>query len=183
MPKMPKQGASAAATLAAALAMLALLACAGGATRAQGRPLPTGIADPVSTDTGDPVVFSRVRQTGSRFVRLTALWHTIAPAAKPVLWNPANPLDPSYRWSQLDGAVRAAVQAGLTPLIQVYGAPSWANRCHIQNETDAPCNPDPKAFGDFARALARRYGGYVPSLPRVRYFQAENEPNLFLFFN
>ena len=182
MGPMPKQGASAAATLAAALAMLALPACLGGATPAHARPLATGIADPLSTDTGDPLVFSRVRQAGSRFVRLTALWHTIAPAARPVIWNPTSPLDPSYRWSQLDGEVRAAVQARLTPLIQVYGAPSWANRCQIQNDADAPCDPDPAAFGDFATALARRYDGSLPGLPRVRYFQAENEPNLFLFF-
>ena len=47
MRTMPKQGASAAATLA----MLALLACLGGATPAHGRPLATGIADPLATDT------------------------------------------------------------------------------------------------------------------------------------
>ncbi|MDQ3729669.1 MAG: hypothetical protein M3355_08765, partial [Actinomycetota bacterium] len=37
--------------------------------------------------------------------------------------------------------------------------------------------PDAEAYGDFARALASRYGD------QVRYYQAWNEPNIFSFLN
>ena len=46
---------------------------------------------------------------------------------------------------------------------------------------DGPTQPSPRAFGDFATAVARRYGGDVAGLPRVRYFQAWNEPNVSIF--
>jgi hypothetical protein len=38
--------------------------------------------------------------------------------------------------------------------------------------------PDPKALGAFATAIATRYGGSFQGLPRVRYWQLYNEPNL-----
>ncbi len=38
--------------------------------------------------------------------------------------------------------------------------------------------PDPVEFGLFAQALAKRYSGQTPGLPRVRYYQAWNEPNV-----
>jgi hypothetical protein len=45
------------------------------------------------------------------------------------------------------------------------------------------CDPDPAALAAFATAAARRYSGYFGGLPRVRYWQGLNEPNLSLFFN
>jgi hypothetical protein len=49
--------------------------------------------------------------------------------------------------------------------------------------TGAPCDPDPAKLAEFARAAARRYSGGFQTLPRVRYWQAQNESNLNLFFN
>ncbi len=37
-------------------------------------------------------------------------------------------------------------------------------------------------MADFGRAAAKRYDGTNPGLPRVRYWQPQNEPNLSLFF-
>ena len=81
--------------------------------------------------------------------------------------------------------VQAAVANGLTPvLLQIRIAPSWAQRCPAaQIDTGAPCDPDPAALAAFATAAARRYSGQFGGLPRVRYWQGLNEPNLSLFFN
>ena len=85
----------------------------------------------------------------------------------------------------MDTWVTNAVAAGLTPLLQVYYAPEWANRCESDPAfavTLPPCDPDPDAMADFGRAAAKRYDGTNPGLPRVRYWQPQNEPNLSLFF-
>ena len=44
-------------------------------------------------------------------------------------------------------------------------------------------NVDPRALADFAEAAARRFSGTFQGLPRVRYWQVWNEPNLSSFFN
>jgi hypothetical protein len=52
-----------------------------------------------------------------------------------------------------------------------------------ETETDPPCDPDPADLADFTTAAVRRYSGSFGDLPRVRYWQGLNEPNLSLFFN
>src|SRR5207302_6245250 len=54
-----------------------------------------------------------------------------------------------------------------------------------RNVQDGTWKPDPAQVGQFAKAAARRYDGRFPdpsqpgaTLPRVRYWQAWNEPNL-----
>lgn len=75
--------------------------------------------------------------------------------------------------------MRAIVAHGLTPFLTVTGAPSFAEGPHRPRSADpGSWKPDPKAFGQFARALASRYSGSFGGLPRVRYLQAWNEPNL-----
>ena len=94
-----------------------------------------------------------------------------------------------YDWAGTDAHVRDAVAAGLQPILLVNGAPRWAegpNRPPVSE--DAPTGswrPDAAAFGRFAEAAARRYSGTTPDpltpgamLPRVKDWQAWNEPNL-----
>ena len=45
------------------------------------------------------------------------------------------------------------------------------------------CEPSPADLAAFATAAARRYSGKFEGLPRVRYWQGLNEPNLSLYFN
>lgn len=133
----------------------------------------------------DPVVFQRVKESGTKFVHGWVRWHQIAPVVEPESWNPRNPDDPNYDWSAIDTWVTNAVAAGLTPLLQIYYAPDWAQRCTTPPEyaaAGAPCNPDPDKMADFGRAAAKRYDGTTPGLPRVRYWQPQNEPNLSIFF-
>ncbi|HET9676264.1 MAG TPA: hypothetical protein VFP21_02010 [Solirubrobacterales bacterium] len=162
--------------------LLALCACslvaAVGAKAAPARPLVTGISNVYSNEAA---AFDHVRATGSTTVLSPLRWSVIAPAQQPAGWNPEDPADPHYEWRFFDDWVTRAVQAGLTPIFDVRGAPPWAERCR-RVSGEAVCNPDPAALAAFTRAAVRRYSGNFRGLPHVRYWQGLNEPNLSLFF-
>ena len=71
-------------------------------------------------------------------------------------------------------------------MIEINGAPAWAEGTRRPPSSDAGTwRPSAQAFGRFARAVALRYSGRYPDplhpghvLPRVRYWEAWNEPNL-----
>jgi hypothetical protein len=109
-------------------------------------------------------------------VRLPARWKFIAPT-RPA--NPANPLDPAYDFQRLDGAVRKATNRGLEVVLNLTTAPSWAEGPGRSPKItqEGAWDPDPTAFGNFAKAVARRYSGSVATLPSVRFYEAWNEPN------
>ncbi len=167
--------------LAVALVGSCLLLPVGGASaEAAMRPLKTGVSYVYDNE---PVAFEHVKRTGARLVLTPLRWGDIAPKREPAVWDPTNPSDPNYDWEPFDLWVTHAVQAGLTPILQVRGAPLWAQRCEGATEIDAPCKPDSAALAAFATAAARRYSGRFGGLPRVRYWQGLNEPNLSLFFD
>jgi hypothetical protein len=94
-----------------------------------------------------------------------------------------------YDWATTDTFVRDAVAAGLRPLMLINAAPRWAegpNRPRVDDDhPTGSWRPDAAAFGRFAEAAARRYSGTTPdpqnpgaTLPRIRDWQAWNEPNL-----
>jgi hypothetical protein len=118
----------------------------------------------------------RTQAVGGTIIRLGATWSAIAPR-EPA--RPADPNDPAYQWGELDAAVREAVAARLTPIVMINSAPSWAEGPNRPSSAgQGTWHPDPQAFGQFARALASRYSGATGGLPRVRYWQIWNEPNL-----
>src|SRR3954453_14228865 len=102
---------------------LALLVLAAHPRPAAAGPLITGITNIEEENT---VGFAHTAATGARFVRIPLVWVAIAPYALPSTWQPEDPLDPHYDWSHSDQAVTAAVAAGLTPVLQLDGAPAWA---------------------------------------------------------
>lgn len=169
---------SAAATIACSALLLAIAAQP---PAADGRPLITGVTN---IDSSEPLAFERTRASGAKLIRIPLHWDGTVPQAAPANWRPDDPSDPHYDWSKSDADVTRAVQAGLTPVLSVGGAPSWAERCRPPDSLPywVECDPDPAAFGAFAAAAARRYSGAIPGLPRVSYWQALNEPNLSLFF-
>jgi hypothetical protein len=143
-------------------------------------PLITGVTNPGSNE---QIAFDRTKGAGAEFVRIPLDWPDTAPVAQPASWNPGDPADPAYRWRDTDLAVARAVEAGLVPVLQVDGVPRWAQRCQTPAALpDAVCDPDPAALASFASAAAQRYSGGFLNLPRVRYWQGLNEPNLSLFF-
>jgi hypothetical protein len=165
------------ALAAALLAALALTGALASPAAASPRRLITGVSNVYFNE---PAAFRHARAAGASQVLSPLRWDVIAPAAEPTSWNPEDPADPHYEWSFFDAWVRHAVQAGLTPILQVRGAPEWAQGCHPTGE--AICKPDPAALAAFTRAAVRRYSGGFDGLPRVRYWQGLNEPNLSLFF-
>jgi hypothetical protein len=173
--------------VAAVLAVLSALPAAAGGAR---RFLPAAsTAGPAGLETAvtDPVAFGGaamqtalrgVPRTGAHAVRLHLEWRHVAPAGrrKPASFDAANPAEPAYRWAGFDRQVKLSVAAGLEPIVSVQVAPEWAERG--PTGADGTRNPSPAEFGSFARAAARRYAGGFRGLPRVRYWQAWNEPNL-----
>lgn len=165
--------------LATLLATLVGLAWHAASAEAGVRALHTGVSYVYDNDAA---TFENAKRTGAQLVQTPLRWASVAPEAQPAAWNPEDPADPNYNWEFIDQWVSRAVAAGLTPVLQIRGAPIWAQRCH-SGETDAPCNPDPGALAAFATAAARRYSGSFGNLPHVVYWQGLNEPNLSLFFN
>lgn len=161
-----------------ATAATAFACLASGATAAV-RPLNTGFSNVYSND---EVAFTHIRETGSTLALSPLRWRVIAPTTLPAHWNPEDPGDPHYDWDFIDKWVKGAVKAGLTPVLQVRSAPSWAERCIPNPEFESVCNPDPAALAAFTRAAARRFSGHFEGLPRVAYWEGLNEPNLSLYF-
>ena len=167
-----------------AVAALALPPAAGAA-----RQLDTGLVDLHAFSNGRPLAYARAEGAGARYVRILVDWrHVENGRPLPVVNDPTNPADPMYNWEAVDREVGLATGRGLVPMLQVYGAPHWAERC-ASEDPDHPCDPSPRRIREFAIAAARRYSGTfstlpgAPALPRVRYWQMWNEPNLDYFLN
>jgi hypothetical protein len=161
-------------TLAVACALLSVAAA--GASGG----LSTGVLpyEAERTAATEPVTFDRTRDAGGTFVRLFLRWYNVAPTGqvKPAGFNAANPADALYRWSDFDREIRLAVQKGLSPIVDIYGAPAWAEG---EGEGDlGTVRPNTTELAYFARAAALRYSGTFLDLPRVRHWQVWNEPNL-----
>lgn len=162
--------------LLVALLCLALPAAA----QAGNRPLQTGIFDSDSFYSEEgPLAFERVRDVGAKWSRIWVPWSAIAPDKRPKQWNPRLPSDKNYSWDSLDEVVTEAEDAGIEPVLVVFGSPRWAHDPDC--EGNEICAPDPEDYGDFAHAVAHRFNGDYLDLPRVKYWQAWNEANIYPF--
>src|SRR5262249_15431939 len=128
----------------------------------------------------------RAAETGASIVRVNVHWSAVAPAAPPSGFDPSDPSAHGYLWSQTDAAVRDAAAHRVAVMLTVYSAPPRAEAPgRPPGIRPGTWKPRPEAFAAFARALALRYGGSFPdplypgaTLPRVRFFEVWNEPNL-----
>jgi len=122
---------------------------------------------------------ARIRAAGAGVARIALYWSSVAPtgSAPPTGFQPRDPADPNYRWQGIDAEVQTAAAAGLQPMVQILGAPEWA-RGSSPKYRAGTYKPSPSALANFAAAAAKRYSGSYESLPRVRYWQIWNEPNL-----
>lgn len=167
------------ASLAGAAVLLAVWPASSGAARG----LTTGFADDIylSGDAGTRAAWlKRSQQENAGILRFNVSWRSIV-GARPA--HPRSPKDPAYAFAALDAGVRDARARGFQVLLTVYDAPKWAwGRHPASYAEDGTWKPNPKAFGNFAHALALRYSGRFSAsgttLPRVRDFEAWNEPNL-----
>jgi hypothetical protein len=119
-----------------------------------------------------------LRRAGMSTVALSVSWRATAPQRKPSRWNRSDANDSHYHWSKADAQITRIAKAGFQPVVIVSDSPTWARLA-----SGSPVSP-PKAadFGAFMHALAARYSGSTRRLPRVRYWQIWNEPNISLFF-
>ena len=178
------------ATVAAALA-------APGSASARVHGLQLGFTDPDSFQFAAPadrqVAFGQAKAAGTSLIRISIGWDQLSPNAPPNVATAANPDWSGYDWSSLDTPVRETVAAGFTPVVVVLTAPRWAEGPNRPSESVAPggsWRPSTRAFQALATALAKRYSGSFAdpqnpgqSLPRVRYWQGWNEPNLSTYLN
>jgi hypothetical protein len=145
------------------------------------RPLETAVLDPDALGGAESAVaYQHLRRTGARFVRIMMNWESVAPSGQkqPAGFRPRDPGDASYSWDWTDSQIRSAVSSGFVPFVYMQTAPLWAVADGCREEAIGPCRPSPAALADFMTAAARRYGGGFRGLPRVRYWQIWNEPNL-----
>jgi hypothetical protein len=144
------------------------------------RGLETGFSDDLAYQAADSAgrnaAFEKSVDARAGIVRLNVIWRAVAPSLPAEAQNPA---DPAYGFARVDHAVEGAAAHGLDVLLTITSAPAYAEG--PDRPADAPggtWKPDPGAFADFATAVATRYSGSFAGLPRVRYYQAWNEPNL-----
>jgi hypothetical protein len=140
-------------------------------------PLATAVVDQGLFTGGQRTrAFTLSRAAGATYARVMVSWRDVAPATRPTSFVATDPASPGYSWGGLDAVVGAAESAGLTPILDIVGTPSWA----YSKRPVAPNAGTPKAsaLGDFATALATRYDGAQGS--PVHVFQVWNEPNLSL---
>lgn len=139
----------------------------------------TGFAGPeyTSADSAErDQWFDATVGAGAAVVRVNVSWRGLVSRAPA---DAADPADPAYDFSRLDGAVRAAAQRDLDVLLTLYEAPDFAEGDgRDPGALAGTWKPDPADYAAFARAVATRYSGSYLNLPRVRYYQAWNEPNL-----
>lgn len=153
----------------------------------------TGIIDGTAFEEGSDAAFDHAAASGAKYLKNNLYWHEIAAnrdsAERPgTLLQPfdaRDPASPYYSWGPFDRLVREAKARGMEPVLSIVRTPRWARgTC-----TNSPvCSPKPSDYADFATAAAKRYSGtFDPGdgegvLPRVRFWQAWVEPNLYLFY-
>ncbi len=128
----------------------------------------------------------RAKKIGAQMVRIAVFWSQIAPSTPPTGFVATDPSSAGYNWTALDQQVRAVASHGFQVMLTVNNAPAWAEGAHMPSWAQpGSWRPNPKDFGQFATALAKRYSGSFPDplhngkkLPRVRFYQAWNEPNM-----
>lgn len=134
---------------------------------------------------GSPLTFDRIHEAGATVVRINLSWRKVAPGGdrEPFGFHPADSADPAYDWGAVDRQVKLAAERGLQPLLTVFDAPLWAQKDEPHPTSMGPYQidswrPDPTKLAAFAHAAATRYGGSFDGLPRVRYWEVWDEPNL-----
>ena len=140
-------------------------------------PLRTALMDPVLFGGGQrAAAFTMTQAAGASYVRLVVYWRYTAPGTRPPGFVPTDPTSPGYHWTGIDAIVEDAEAAGLTPILDIVGTPSWAYD-HRKSDGNAG-SPKVADLGDFATALATHYDGSTPGVPAEHVFQVWNEPNL-----
>lgn len=92
---------------------------------------------------------------------------------QPFLWSEIEPEQGVYQWEQYDTIVEAAIEfEGQLKIVALLDStPAWARHTEAPEHPFAP-PASPAAYGDFARAVAERYGD------QIDFYQIWDEPNI-----
>lgn len=108
------------------------------------------------------------------------------PGSEATPFDATDPASPYYNWSGYDRIIRKIDSRGMDTLLGIVSTPKWARISACVSS--GVCSAKPDDYADFAKAAAQRYSGtFDPGdgdgvLPRVRFYQAGNEPNFYLFY-
>jgi hypothetical protein len=136
--------------------------------------------------TGTPgPTLDQMKGLGVNTIHTLVYWNRFGPNAaskKRPSGDLSNPNSyPATVWAPYDALVKEATARGMSILMTPTGfTPRWAELCKSVGKL-RNCNPDPKAFGKFVTAVARRYSGSFSVngalLPRVKRWSLWNEPD------
>jgi len=132
-----------------------------------------------------------LKDLGVQVVRTSIIWGNVAaqyayPSTKPTQLDATDPGSyPADGWTTYDAIDRAAAATGIRLYFTVTGpGPRWAAGPGAPTTFgDTPWEPSAADFGEFVRAVGKRYDGhYRPAgatspLPRVDFWSIWNEPN------
>ena len=144
-------------------------------------PLYTGIwYHDLGSSAANQIETKRMRAAGAGIARIYLDWSSVAPSGpkRPAGFQPRDPADPNYHWQSFDAQIQTLSAAGLQPMVQILSAPEWAEGGPRGQFAAGTFKPSPAALADFISAAAKRYSGSFEGLPRVRYWEVWNEPNL-----
>jgi hypothetical protein len=129
----------------------------------------------------DPAAaMKEMKELGVDVLRTNVLFYRIyddyTDRTKPAGFDPSDPNSPQYtRWGPTDRIVDLAKANGIKVLFTVSGpGPHWSSEQPSKCRGNKLCayRPDPKVFGQFVEAVAKRYRG------RVDWYSLYNEPNI-----
>lgn len=126
-----------------------------------------------------------MKTLGVDAVRATVLWQAVAPRRKPRKSTASPAAYPRKNWDRYDELVKAAAGRGLIVYFSVTGpGPPWAHAKAPDRANQRTWKPNPRQFGNFLRALGKRYSGQYRDenadkgvIPRVSWWGVFNEPN------
>ncbi|MEA2425782.1 MAG: polysaccharide biosynthesis protein PslG, partial [Thermoleophilaceae bacterium] len=118
---------------------------------------------------------------GANIVKVRVEWRDLAPdpgsRRKPAFDATDPTAYPADVWTPLDAAVHGIVARGMRPFLMISPpAPDWATAAPPKKYIGV-WKTNPADYGDFVRAIARRYSGANEGLPRVTMWSIWNEPN------
>jgi hypothetical protein len=137
-------------------------------------PLRTALFDPYTFSGASDLAYAKADAAGASYVRLPLNWSSVVPAVRPAGFVASDPSSQGYSWAWHDATVKAAEDAGLTPILDIVSAPKWAYAVRPKGKKAG--TPRPALLGQFAKALATHYDG-KHGVPAVHVFQVWNEPN------
>lgn len=124
----------------------------------------------------------KFKSLGTDIVKVRVEWRDIAPDAssrtKPSDFDATEPgAYPEGAWDALDAAVKGIVNRGMKPFLMVGPpAPDWATAGPPRKYVGV-WRTNRADYGQFMRAIGRRYAGGNLGLPRVAMWSIWNEPN------